>query len=93
MEPDANNKKDDQKGSLVEIGPRFVLDPVCIFHGAFGGQSLFRNANFVSPNVTRSEVARQKGLSYMARKDAQKKQKLRQQELVLPEDPLDSVFR
>ena len=102
MEPDVvntnnnnniNNNIKDSKGSLVEIGPRFVLSPVCIFHGSFGGQSLYRNASFVSPNTTRAERAKEKGVAYVARKQAQKAYKLRQEELVLPQDPLDTVFR
>ncbi|CAB9502711.1 Ribosome biogenesis protein BRX1 [Seminavis robusta] len=92
-EPDPQQLKQDDKGSLVEIGPRFVLNPVCIFHGSFGGQSLFRNSAFVSPNNSRAEMRKLKGQSYVARKEAQKKHKQRQEEMVLPEDPLDSVFR
>lgn len=84
---------DESTTSLVEIGPRFVLNPIRIFRGAFGGQALFHNADFVSPNEVRSMERRDKGQSYIARKDNQKKRKLRKEELVLPEDPLDSVFR
>lgn len=29
--------------SLVEIGPRFVLTPIRIFEGAFGGATVFAN--------------------------------------------------
>lgn len=29
--------------SLVEIGPRFVLTPIRIFEGAFGGATVFSN--------------------------------------------------
>jgi ribosome biogenesis protein BRX1 len=31
----------EESTSLVEIGPRFVLDPISIFRGSFGGQTLF----------------------------------------------------
>lgn len=84
---------DDSTTSLVEIGPRFVLNPIRIFRGSFGGQALFHNSDFVSPNQMRSLERREKGQSYEMRKDAQKKRKLRNEDLVLPEDPLDSVFR
>lgn len=30
--------------SLVEIGPRFVLTPIRIFEGSFGGPTLYENA-------------------------------------------------
>jgi ribosome biogenesis protein BRX1 len=82
-----------QTTSLVEIGPRFVLNPIRIFRGSFGGQTLYKNPDFVSPNEVRAVERRNKGSAYVDRKDQQKKRKVRKEELVLPEDPLDSVFR
>lgn len=35
---------------LIEIGPRFVITPIRIFDGSFGGQTLYQNAHYVSPN-------------------------------------------
>ena len=35
---------------LVEVGPRFVLDPVRIFEGTFGGRTLWKNKQYVSPS-------------------------------------------
>ena len=38
--------------SLVEIGPRFVLTPIRIFEGAFGGATVYSNpgaCHFPSP--------------------------------------------
>jgi ribosome biogenesis protein BRX1 len=78
---------------LVEIGPRFVLDPIRIFRGSFGGQTLFQNPNFVSPNEIRAMAYHEKGQSYDVRKMAEKKRKDRKEQLLLPVDPLDSVFR
>lgn len=83
----------EESTSLVEIGPRFVLDPIRIFRGSFGGQTLFQNPDFVSPNEIRAMQYKRKGNSYVQRKESEKKRKTRQEELVLPEDPLDSVFR
>jgi ribosome biogenesis protein BRX1 len=79
--------------SLVEIGPRFVLNPIRIFRGSFGGQTLFQNPNFVSPNEIRSLEHQRQGHVYEERKKAQEMRKERQEQIVLPEDPLDSVFR
>lgn len=78
---------------MVEIGPRFVLNPVRIFRGSFGGQTLYKNPDFVSPNEIRAAERRNKGSAYMDRKNQQKRRKIRKEELVVPEDPLDSVFR
>jgi ribosome biogenesis protein BRX1 len=79
--------------SMVEIGPRFVLNPIRIFRGSFGGQTLFQNPDFVSPNEIRAMQHKRKGSAYVHRKENEKKRKTRKEELVLPEDPLDSVFR
>ena len=84
---------DESTTSLVEIGPRFVLNPIRIFRGSFGGQALFHNSDFVTPNKERALDRLEKGNSYKMRKDAQQQRKMRKEELVLPEDPLDSVFR
>ena len=78
--------------SLVEIGPRFVLDPIRIFRGSFGGQTLYQNPHFVSPNDIRAIEKKRKGASYAQRKESEKRRKDRHDELELPEDPLASVF-
>lgn len=31
-------------------GPRFVLNPIRMFSGSFGGPTLYQNPTFVSPN-------------------------------------------
>lgn len=38
-----------EEGELVEIGPRFVLNPVKIFAKSFGGETLWDNPHYVSP--------------------------------------------
>jgi ribosome biogenesis protein BRX1 len=78
---------------LVEIGPRFVLEPIRIFRGTFGGPTLYQNPHYVSPNELRSVAKRQQGRSYEIRKEAQQKRKDRNQQIVLPKNPLDDVFR
>lgn len=79
--------------SLVEIGPRFVLNPIRIFRGSFGGQTLYRNPDYVSPNATRAMERKAKGHAYEDRKMSQNLRKERKELIVVPEDPLDSVFR
>ncbi|KAJ6950234.1 hypothetical protein NC651_004028 [Populus alba x Populus x berolinensis] len=41
------------KMTLVEVGPRFCLNPIKIFGGSFGGPTLYENPFFVSPNQVR----------------------------------------
>ena len=81
--------------SLVEIGPRFVLNTIRIFRGSFGGQCLYQNEHYVSPNELRAAERRDKGHSYEERKQSQqmRKERLASEQLQVPEDPLDSVFR
>ena len=43
-----------ETGSLAEIGPRFVLNPVKLFAGSFQGEKLWENPDFVSPTSVRN---------------------------------------
>lgn len=43
----------EEDASLIEIGPRFVLNPIKIFAGSFSGAVLWSNPNFVTPNFRR----------------------------------------
>lgn len=79
--------------SLIEIGPRFVLNPVRIFNRSFWGETIYLNSEYVSPSSIRSNRLRKKGGDYKARKESQESRKRRKEELILEKDPLDSVFR
>ncbi|TNM92343.1 hypothetical protein fugu_019355 [Takifugu bimaculatus] len=46
----------EEDASLVEIGPRFVLQLIKIFQGSFGGPTLYENPGFKSPNMHRREI-------------------------------------
>jgi ribosome biogenesis protein BRX1 len=52
---------------LVEIGPRFVLTPIIIQEGSFGGPILYENKEFVSPNQVRADLRRRKATKHNAR--------------------------
>lgn len=52
---------------LVEIGPRFVLTPIVIQEGAFGGPIIYENKRFVSPNQVRSDLRKAKAGRHNAR--------------------------
>jgi ribosome biogenesis protein BRX1 len=71
-EPTPKSKDKSGKGketdvSLVEIGPRFVLTPIVIQEGSFGGPIIYENKEFVSPNQVRSEIRLKKAGRYNAR--------------------------
>jgi ribosome biogenesis protein BRX1 len=53
--------------SLIEIGPRFVLTPIVILEGSFGGPVIYENKEFVSPNQVRSEIRTKKAGRYNER--------------------------
>ncbi|TQS33538.1 hypothetical protein Golomagni_06113 [Golovinomyces magnicellulatus] len=57
----------DTSVSLIEIGPRFVLTPIVIQEGSFGGPIIYENRQFVSPNQVRSEIRLRKAGRYNSR--------------------------
>jgi ribosome biogenesis protein BRX1 len=62
-----SGKDKETEVSLVEIGPRFVLTPIVIQEGSFGGPIIYENKEFVSPNQVRSEIRLKKAGRYNAR--------------------------
>lgn len=40
-----------EETKLVEIGPRFVLQPIRVFEGSFGGPTLYKNEEFERPRI------------------------------------------
>ncbi|KAF8077738.1 ribosome biogenesis protein BRX1 [Lyophyllum atratum] len=74
--------------TLVEIGPRFVLTPIRIFEGAFGGATVFSNPEFVSPSAVRSAIRREQGGKYGQRRDAAEESERRKELRRRDEDEL-----
>jgi len=84
--------------SLVEIGPRFVLTPIVILEGSFGGPVIYENKEFVSPNQVRSEIRLKKAGRYNQRAERGIERTAKKDELGLrtngwkkPRDELDST--
>ena len=63
----AKGGRRDTDVSLVEIGPRFIMTPIIIQEGSFGGPILYENRQFVSPNQLRADVLKQKASRHNAR--------------------------
>ena len=84
------------QNSLVEIGPRFVLTPIRLFEGSFGGPTLFHNAEFVTPAATRASLKKAMGEKYRSRKggeiDREERDKRRKVEVGEDELSRDKVF-
>merc|ERR1712020_523847 len=54
----------EESGSLAEIGPRMVLNPIKIFEGSFCGQTLWGDSTYVTPTAKRSLLRRAKAGKY-----------------------------
>ena len=78
-----------EKGaSLLEIGPRFVLNLVRAFEGSFSGSVLYHNPEYISPNLYRSKLKAKKAIQHKMRLEGEKGKK---KQKLAPEidDPLD----
>jgi ribosome biogenesis protein BRX1 len=78
--------------SLVEIGPRLVLNPVRVFSGSFGGRTLHMNSNFVPPSMLRRMLKAQKASKYTQRAEEEFMRDQKKKDEVLPEDERDAIF-
>jgi ribosome biogenesis protein BRX1 len=56
VEQEATKREIDR--SLLEIGPRFVLDPIRVFYGCMGGRTIWKNPGYISPSQLRSVAIR-----------------------------------
>jgi ribosome biogenesis protein BRX1 len=88
LEKDPAQPNGPPQTTLVEIGPRFVLTPIRIFEGAFGGATVFSNPEFISPAAVRSAMKRSKGDGYRMRKDAEQESTKRRELRRRDEDDL-----
>lgn len=48
-------KDDADKLVLIEIGPRFILNPIKAFEGSIGGEALWQNSEYIAPAKIRSK--------------------------------------
>jgi len=76
---DDRKKTNFDKMQLVEVGPRFVLNPVKMFAGSFKGQVLYENPAYVSPNVLRADEKKGKSTRYVQKVKAKKRRKLHEE--------------
>ncbi len=81
-----------EETSLVEIGPRFVMNLMRIFDGSFGGSTLYENSTFITPNDLRRAAKEEVSMKYKDRSNAQAGREARSEANQLPEDPLAKVF-
>eukprot|EP01125_Pyxidicula_operculata_P007186 TRINITY_DN2440_c0_g1_i1.p1 TRINITY_DN2440_c0_g1~~TRINITY_DN2440_c0_g1_i1.p1 ORF type:complete len:342 (+),score=69.80 TRINITY_DN2440_c0_g1_i1:44-1027(+) len=89
--PDLIGKKKTED-ALIEIGPRFVMNPIKILSSGFSGSILYENPNFISPNKVRQIQRNQRSHKYVERLMANEERKTRQEDMVIPPSELDKVF-
>jgi len=57
----------EETGSMAEIGPRMVLNPIKVFDGSFSGQTLWENSDYVTPCAKRSMLKKLQAGKYQQR--------------------------
>lgn len=81
--PEAAAALGDTSLALHEIGPRFVLTPIVILEGSFGGPVIYENKEFVSPNQVRSDLRKAKAGRYNRRAEGTVERKAKKRDLGL----------
>uniref|UniRef100_A0A8C6JXW1 Ribosome biogenesis protein BRX1 homolog n=1 Tax=Melopsittacus undulatus TaxID=13146 RepID=A0A8C6JXW1_MELUD len=84
----------EEDASLVEIGPRFVLNLIKIFQGSFGGPTLYENPHYQSPNMHRRLVRLSVAAKFREKQHVKEVQKIKKQDskVLIKEDPTEVVF-
>jgi len=86
-----NPKQMKEEKTLIEIGPRFVMNIIAIFSGSFSGEVLFRNPEYRSPNSIRKETRRSKK-TYSQKRLEVEQTRNNKQKWVPQKDILDDIF-
>jgi ribosome biogenesis protein BRX1 len=84
---------EERKTSLVEVGPRFVLQPIKIFAGSFNGAVVWENPDYIAPWQIRSALAKSKASKYLDRRVQDVEREKKKEDTQLPVDPVEEVFR
>jgi ribosome biogenesis protein BRX1 len=87
--PPESGRKDEQP-TLLEIGPRFSLEPIFVLDGSFSGNTVWRNPDYVSPS--QKTAGRREELSQEQTRRAEAKTAYDQRDRTLEADEVDAVF-
>ena len=83
----------EEDGQLAEIGPRFVLNPIKIFAGSFGGESLWANPNYITPNFYRKQLRLENSMKYLNQKYQKEKRQRTTPKVPFVMDPTNEIFK
>lgn len=78
--------------SMIEIGPRFVLNPVKLFAGSFGGATIWSNENFKSSAFIRAQSKRDMAGLHMKRVVSHENTISRKHQAQIERSDVDKVF-
>ncbi|KAG0464010.1 hypothetical protein HPP92_020079 [Vanilla planifolia] len=81
------------KMTLIEVGPRFCLNPIKIFGGSFGGPTLYENPFYISPNQIRAMERRRKSGKYVQKIKAKTRRKMHELENPLEPDEFEDLWK
>uniref|UniRef100_A0A804NSR5 Brix domain-containing protein n=2 Tax=Zea mays TaxID=4577 RepID=A0A804NSR5_MAIZE len=81
------------KMTLIEVGPRFCLNPIKIFGGSFGGPTWYENPYYISPNQIRALEKRQKAGKYAKKVKAKVRRKMHEMENTLEPDEFAELWK
>ncbi|WOH05928.1 hypothetical protein DCAR_0625351 [Daucus carota subsp. sativus] len=92
-EADKIDREGLDKMTLVEVGPRFCLNPIKVFGGSFGGQTLYENPFYVSPNQIRSLDKKKKAGKYAKKVKAKIRRKMQELSKPMEEDEFADTWQ
>ncbi|XP_076277278.1 ribosome biogenesis protein BRX1 homolog [Lasioglossum baleicum] len=82
-----------EDGGLAEIGPRFVLNPVKIYNGSFGGEALWENPTYISPTKFRQSINKKAAGKYMNKVEQKLVQEISKPKESYSLNPIDEIFK
>lgn len=82
-----------EDGGLVEIGPRFVMNPVKIFEESFSGATLWENQDYVSPARYRQMLRKESKYRYMNRTEQKVQKEVTRPKISYKLDEYNDIFR
>eukprot|EP01105_Mastigella_eilhardi_P006037 TRINITY_DN17651_c0_g1_i1.p1 TRINITY_DN17651_c0_g1~~TRINITY_DN17651_c0_g1_i1.p1 ORF type:complete len:366 (+),score=120.48 TRINITY_DN17651_c0_g1_i1:104-1099(+) len=79
--------------SLVEIGPRFCLNPVKLFDGSFQGKTLWKNANYVSPHLERMKIKAEQAHEQVHKLVSRRTTRAHRKEAIVPPTVSEQIWK
>lgn len=82
----------EEDGSLVEIGPRFCLNPIRIFEDSFSGKTIWSNPHYIAPNKYRASLKKANAGKYINKIQQKIEYERRKPKSSYRMDPSDQIF-